>query len=185
MPSARAFGIRRACSDDARSMALIHLETWKSAYAGIVDEHTLREMSLEESEQRQRRFLGDERYLSFVATVNGQDDVIGFATGGPIRKAVAGYDGELFALHVHPRYQGRGIGTGLMDRLARSMHERGFARMMAWAFSENPAKVFYEKRKGVFLTESVIAVRDQNLRVTSYGWKIPDFLEGPHAKGRS
>jgi hypothetical protein len=90
--------IRRACPEDAQSIARVHVDTWKTTYAGILDERTLNGMSLEASEQRQLGFLRNDRCVSFVATSPERDEVFGFSVGGPVRKAIPGYDGELYAL---------------------------------------------------------------------------------------
>jgi len=53
---------------------------------------------------------------------------------------------ELDELHVHPNYQGRGIGTRLVRSAAREARAAGFAVMYLVAEASNaPARRVYEK----------------------------------------
>jgi ribosomal protein S18 acetylase RimI-like enzyme len=163
---------RRAIPDDSNAMALVHLSTWRTAYAKFIDESTIRAFSAEESEERFRGFLQDDRCRSFVAVSPIDGKVVGIATGGPVRRTPSTCDAELYRLHVLPGFQGRMIGTRLMLRVARSLKEAGSVRMLVRVFSDNPARTFYERKGGMFLAEEEIDIKGRNLRVSSYGFEL-------------
>ncbi len=52
--------------------------------------------------------------------------MVGFASGGPERDDIPGYDGELYGLYVLAAYQRQGIGRALMLTVARRLVADGF-----------------------------------------------------------
>lgn len=168
----RDVAFRRAIPDDAKSMAFVHRTTWRTSYAKFIDKSTIRAFSAEDSEERFRGFLQDERCRSFVAVTPIDGKVVGIATGGPVRKTPSVCDAELYRLHVLPEFQGCGVGTRLMLRIVLALKEEGFSHMMVRVFSDNPARLFYEQRGGAFLCEEEIEIKGRSLRVSSYGFEI-------------
>jgi ribosomal protein S18 acetylase RimI-like enzyme len=134
--------IRRAETADAAAIAHVHVESWRSSYAGIVPDSYLQGLSEWERAERWREILSrnDE---AFVAERDGH--VIGFAVGGPSRDHVEGCDAELFAIYLLHDAQRARVGTALLHELARSLTTCGFSNMDVWVLDANPAKHFYEK----------------------------------------
>jgi ribosomal protein S18 acetylase RimI-like enzyme len=99
--------IRRASADDADAIARVHVDTWRSAYAGIIADRTLAGMSYNASARRQLDLLGDSARFAFVAA-DSEFGIAGFSMGGPSRDPVADCDGELYGLYVHPDHPGPG-----------------------------------------------------------------------------
>ena len=65
--------IRKATKDDARQIAEILVEDWKSAYRGIIDSEFLDSMNVEERYQRELR-----RYGIYTVAAAGSE-ILGFA----------------------------------------------------------------------------------------------------------
>jgi GNAT superfamily N-acetyltransferase len=92
------------------------VETWRSAYRGIVPGAYLGGLSPAERGNEWREFLADQGGARFVLVAHAEsDDLIGFAAGGPERSGHPEYRGELYAIYVLPSHQARGFGA-LMRR---------------------------------------------------------------------
>src|SRR5690242_16483848 len=102
--------IRAATVEDAAAIAHVHVESWRSTYAGIVPDAYL--AGLDET----LRVKLWQEWLSGGAVVlvaERKGEVVGFAHAGRIREPVETADAELYSLYLLRDAQGRGIGRGL------------------------------------------------------------------------
>src|ERR671937_1985048 len=93
--------VRPATIGDARAIARVHIETWRTAYAHIFPAGFLAGLSVDESAALAKRLLieGSEEIL--VAELDGR--FVGFASGGPSRdEDEAAAPAELYAMYVEP-----------------------------------------------------------------------------------
>ncbi|NYF51561.1 GNAT family N-acetyltransferase [Tunturiibacter gelidoferens] len=159
--------IRAAAGEDAGAIAHVHVESWRTTYAGIVPEAYLASLKVAEREASWREWLTLDVDV-FVAEVDG--DVVGFIGGGAIREPVEGFDAELFAVYLLKDAQGRGVGMALLRRLAGSLKERGFRSMVAWVLEDNSSGGFYTRSGGVRVASKEMEVGGVMLLVVAYGW---------------
>ena len=118
--------VRAATVADAPAIAGIHVETWRTAYRGLVPGNFLASLSTEARERFWTRTLGAEGGAEFVFVA--ADDagwVVGFASGGPARSGDPDYRGELYTLYVLREHQGRGHGRRLLAAVAERLAEAG------------------------------------------------------------
>lgn len=166
--------IREAVPDDIPGIARVHVDTWRTAYAGIVPAEHLAGMSYEQREARWRENLarqGDGRF-TLVAEVDGTG--VGFAGGGPERDGLSGYDGELYGLYVLAERQRQGIGRALMLAVARRLVAAGYEAMILWVLRDNlKARAFYEAMGGQLTGEKIGTIGGADLVEVAYGW--PDL----------
>jgi hypothetical protein len=72
--------IRTAGPDDALAIARVHVETWRSAYRGIVSDTYLASLSPVDRARVWRDLVADPTGARFVLVAHDEvDDVIGFA----------------------------------------------------------------------------------------------------------
>lgn len=83
---------------------------------------------------------------SHLLTVAGYDGrLAGFTYIGPDEDGAPGA-GELYAIHLDPDLQARGIGRALMVEALAELHRRGFRRALLWVLTGNAhARRFYER----------------------------------------
>ncbi len=178
---ATAVSVRAASIEDAGAIAKVQVDAWRAAYAGIVADGTLSAASYNATARKQLLLLADKARFVFVAVDSGIG-VVGFATGGASRCPVAGCDGEIHGLYVHPTRHGRGIGKLLAATTARSLEDHGFSRVMVWVLSENHrARGFYERTGGARIGQREIGINGQRLRETCYGWDSATLAKLPLA----
>jgi L-amino acid N-acyltransferase YncA len=147
--------IRRATEQDAAEIAHVHVQSWRTTYAGIVPDEYLAALNETERTALWREWLTRDIQV-YIAQVEGT--VVGFISGGPIREPVQNYDAELFAIYLLQQAQGQGIGSKLLKELAESLMNKGFARMAVWVLERNSAKLFYVKSSAQRLNSKEIEI---------------------------
>jgi len=162
--------IRAATEQDAAAIAHVHVESWRTTYAGIVPDEYLANLNEAERALLWREWLTRDLEV-YVADRDGE--VAGFISGGRIREPILTYDAELFAIYLLKQAQGQGIGTALLRELAGSLLRQGLTGMIVWVLEKNPAKHFYVKSSAQFVTCKEIEIGGVALSEVAYGW--PDL----------
>ena len=171
------FCIRSAGSDDAEAIARVHVESWKTTYAGIVPDAFIASLSVEARSVHWKEELARSTGTAFVA----EDDagIFGFVSGGKLRKPIADYDGEIYAIYLMQDRQRRGADRALTTALAHALRSCGLASMIVWVLKENPAVGFYRHLGAVPIMEATIEIGGAKLDELAFGWpSLNDFLDG-------
>ena len=144
--------IRSATPEDAARIAHVQVETWRSAYRGIVPDAYLASLDVGLRAERWLDLLNSPESILLVGA--SDETVVGFATGGPIREPVQACDAELYAIYVLPQFQRNILGSCLLIELARRLHAAGFRSMGVWLFQANIAAARFYERSGATLAAS-------------------------------
>jgi ribosomal protein S18 acetylase RimI-like enzyme len=166
--------IRRGTPDDAPAIASVRVDTWRSAYRGLVPDALLDGLDGTDINANWRRGLEsiDPTRVAVVADVGQR--VVGFATGGRPRHEREGYRGEVYALYVRDAFQGKGIGRALLREAAGELVERGLSPIVIWTLFNNPqSRGFYESLGGVVIGEKREPFEGYELHEVAYGWPDP------------
>ena len=161
--------IRTDILDDAQGIAHVQVETWRTAYRGVIADAFLDTMSEDERRSHWSEILKRPEQATFVAEVECHG-IIGFANGGPEREGREDFRGELFGLYVLPERHGQGIGRQLVATFAQWLLNSGFESMMVWTLADNPFRRFYEHLGGKLFFEKDIEIGEQKLVEVAYGW---------------
>ena len=104
--------IRAASPADARPMARVHVDTYWTAYTGIMPAKYLADLSYRDTESWWERVFSTyyPATSTFLAETSG-GEVVGFARGGPDREGDRTYRGELYTVYLLEAYQHRGDRT--------------------------------------------------------------------------
>lgn len=142
------FSIRTARVEDANAIARVHVETWRTTYAGLIPDHYLIGLSIDAYAAKWKKLLKSDppSHVMFVAEVAGKP--IGFATGGPARLKNAPAPAEVYTLYVAGDFQGQGIGRALFQTVLSGLAKKGHGSAFLWVLSENPSRFFYERLGG-------------------------------------
>ena len=165
--------IRLAEQADAAALAYVHIEVWRTTYAGIVPDEYLAQLSYKQRAAWWHQVLrprGNKPPWVYVA----EDDagqVIGFVSGGFEGSGDALYQGELYAIYLLQQAQRQGIGKQLMRTLVERMIDEGISAMLLWVLAENPSRPFYEAMGGKLLREKEIEIGGVTLLEVAYGWQ--------------
>jgi len=160
--------IRKAEVEDAKGIAKVHVDSWRTTYKGIVPDTFLESLSYEKRELMWKKGI-TENHVYIAENENGQ--VIGFSTGGKERTGkYEAYTGELYAIYILKEFQGQGIGRLLFQSIVDDLKDRNLNSMLIWAIEENPACRFYETLGGKKIDTEEIEIAGKKLSEAAFGW---------------
>lgn len=161
--------LRMATLDDAEFIARIHVETWRTTYAGMLPDNMLVAMCADKQTRMWRRMLrGGE---TVIVADHPRRGIVGFGSYGPNRSGRDGYTGEVYTLYVHPDFQGLGIGRGLLRALFAALAREGHDSALIWVLQQNPSRFFYEAMGGHRVAGRDTRMWGAALRESAYGWE--------------
>ncbi|QPC85077.1 GNAT family N-acetyltransferase [Phototrophicus methaneseepsis] len=169
--------IRRAVEADIEGIARVHVDTWRTAYTGIMPAERLANLSYERSSGQWLHSIRSGR--GFIDVAEEAGEIVGFASSGAERNHVTGYDSEVYALYVLAAYQGQGIGRELVRSAAKELWDRGYQTMLIWVLEDNTsARHFYEKMGGVLIEDKLYYPLggDTHLVEVGYGYQISELI---------
>ncbi len=167
------WNIRLAVLQDARAIAEVHVESWKSTYRGIFPDPLLNGLSAEKRESFWRDSLAAREPPSAITIVacDAGGSVVGFISGGKETTGQLGCDGELYAIYLRQEAQRKGLGASLVRQLVHELDARGFGSMAVWVLALNPSKRFYEYLGGKVIGQQQIERGEQLFTEVAYGWQ--------------
>jgi len=173
--------IRPARPSDGAAIAAVHVAAWRSAYAGLLPDWTLTELSARRQESYYSRVI---RGGGIVYVAEPPDDsadapsVVGFVTASraPTR-AIA--DGEIETLYVLDDWREQGFGRGLIRAAAADLAAAGCRSVFVWVLSGNPSRWFYERLGGMRAVEGSVSVGGRPQPQTAFVWDPIDRLTAP------
>ncbi|MFA5593129.1 MAG: GNAT family N-acetyltransferase [Micavibrio sp.] len=169
--------IYQATINDIPLIARLHIEGWKGAYGGIVDQAYLDSLTVEKRIEDWENWLAADESTVFIAAEGGNP--AGFVVIGrtktpppgssPIRPS---HSGEIYGLYLAPDYWRKGIGTALIKHAARELKARKHSAICLWVLDANKrARAFYEAMGGQRLGGKMIDIGPSSLKEICYGWK--------------
>jgi L-amino acid N-acyltransferase YncA len=164
--------IREATLDDAPSIARVHVDTWRTAYRGLVPDAHLDGLSYERSENAWRRWLAKSDPQTSVYVAEAEEGrIVGFASGGEEREGDPVYRSEVYSIYIVADQQRQGTGRRLMTTAAGWLRAHGFQTMLVWVLRDNiSSRAFYEALGGRYLREKSITIGGAELIDVAYGW---------------
>jgi ribosomal protein S18 acetylase RimI-like enzyme len=175
----RSINYRKANISDLSGIVKVQVDTWKTAYQGIISERYIQSLSYEDKEENWKQRLENPTHgaIIFIAEVDHYE-IVGFALAtlekyNPIL-AIPDHDrfkGELCAIYVLKGFQRKKIGTELVNLVLKHFKENDTNSMISWVLKENPSRRFYEKLGGVVLGEQSIEIGGIRYIEIAYGWE--------------
>jgi ribosomal protein S18 acetylase RimI-like enzyme len=175
--------IRSARSEDARSIAKLDVETWRTTYAGVLSSSYLVGLSERRREAGWRSvILREPRDVRVAVASTGA--VLGFGSCGPNRDDRL-FAGEVFTLYVAPDWQNLGIGRRLLIALFRRLVAISRPSAILWVLRDNPSRFFYERLGARQVSRKTLAVGGSMIEAVAYGWRdLPGFLAAVSSEDR-
>lgn len=162
--------IREAKIDDALAIAKVHVLSWQETYKGIIPDSYLQNLSIPKRQEMWVSILGQNKNASLTFVAQKQGEVIGFVNGGKAREEKLGLDGELYAIYLLKKDQGRGKGQQLFLRLIESFKNQSYKNMYLWVLRDNPTISFYQKRGGLCEGQKEEEIGGKKLIEDLYVW---------------
>lgn len=173
--------LRPATAQDAVGIARVHVETWRSTYAGLLPDAYLAELDDVGRAAAWARELSARPATGSVFVAEAAEaGIVGFASCGRARTLPPSWAGrpaervgEAFTLYVDPDFQGRGLGRGLLAASFGALQARGCGAALLWVVARNPARFFYEAQGAVRIGARTERFAGTDVEETCYGW--PDL----------
>ena len=164
------FQMRRAQAADSAALARVQIDSWRSAYVGIVSDEYLAHFTYAEQAQDWREIFASN--LNDVIYVAEADQVVGYAWARQGLGELPDYDAELLSMHLLPAWRRRGIGERLLSVVMSALEQRGVESLFLWTLEKNlPAHKFYEKLGGVRVGRRDAMIGDCPVVDIAYGWR--------------
>jgi GNAT superfamily N-acetyltransferase len=164
------YKIRKAIIGEEKDIVHVNIQTWKTAYAGIVDDDFLKHLD-ENSPKRfssiQKDIVGGQIYVAL-----NDDKIVGIAIFGKARDDDFSEYGELYALYVLDAYQRAGIGRMLVNAVKNELKLEGYKHFIIACLSQNPSCNFYEKIGGKMVTEKSCTIGGKNYMESIFSYDI-------------
>lgn len=168
--------IRPATAADLAAVARVQLDSWRSAYAGIMPDPYLAEFTYDEREAAWRDQLAEDSDQLLYVAETSEGEIVGFACAYPLPADDAeetGYAAELSSLHIRRAYHRHGLGRRLFAAVVERLRAQGVPSLWLWVLAANPARGFYERFGGQLVGERTIDPGDVEVIEVAYGW--PDI----------
>jgi L-amino acid N-acyltransferase YncA len=135
--------ISPAASEDAAAIARVQVRSWQAAYAHLMPEDYLANLSVEKRELMWREFIP--RGSPELLVARDEECVVGFIAFGPCRdEGVATTRAEIWAIYISPSHWGQGAGSLLWSRARARLTEQGYRSVSAWVLTGNERAIqFY------------------------------------------
>ena len=161
--------VRRAKPGDAKALANVFCESWRSAYTGIIPFMHLQQMVRARDAtwwQNAIRREGD------ILVLEVESVVAGYATFGPARNQTGTKPiGEIYELYFLPVYQGIGLGEHLFEACRAGLDHRRLNGLLVWALAANESAIaFYWRRGGRPVAKRADRVGNSKLDKIAFTW---------------
>jgi len=171
--------VRLARIDDAGDIAAVKAMGWRTTYAAWVPEPVLApHLDLRAQSGAMAAELGEPPNFAVIA--RDGDRMLGFATC-----LLAGRSEPLLdSFHVLPEARGRGVGSALLELLAREAAARGAVALTVKVVEENVrTRALYERLGAVYVSTEPAGWAPEHVREVQYRWDDVSSLCGEGAGG--
>ena len=161
--------IRAAGIEDVQGIARVHVDSWRTTYAGMISDEFLANLSYSRREELWKQNMNLEDFCLFVAE-DSEHGIVGFISGVVISDSNQPYRAELTALYLLQEVQGQGLGRALVLELFRAFEKQGLNSVHVWVLYDNAAKQFYEHLGAILTDDTEIEIGGSRLRESGLGW---------------
>lgn len=166
--------IRQAKTSDLKAIADIHVNSFLTAYRGIVPESFLASLNINDRIRGWHSTLN--KYPMNLTVAEASDGKIqGFCCAGPVIDVERNspFEFEVYGLHVRPAHQRVGIGTQLLKQaFIRALRTESLNSAIVWTFPElKGAKNFYEHHGGRLVKNGTWQLGKSSIPEVGYGWR--------------
>lgn len=161
--------IRKAVLSDAKGIAKVHVDSWRTTYANIIAEDYLNQLSYEKREQL---WISAIPNGGVYVAENDEGIIVGFSSGGKERSGeYPGFSGELYAIYIFKEYQGRGLGKALVKPIIKELQDQQIDSMLVCVLEDNNSRLFYEALGGKKIDSIKIEIGGEGFNELIYGWE--------------
>jgi len=160
--------IREAKISDSKAIAEIIVETWQSAYTGIIDQNYADNLDVQRFIQIMTDNIQQKKEVIFVYEEN--KIIKGFISGKVLDHD--NYQCEIVGFYVLPIYQRQGIGRLLFQQINEFFSKQNCLTMILWTLKGAKNNYFYEKNGGVISDEKILKIGDKKYKGAGFTFTL-------------
>jgi GNAT superfamily N-acetyltransferase len=166
------FTLRPATLADCPTLAEIHVEGWRSAYAAFMPPDFLAGLDPLKDAQwfREWIFAPHKPLIAIVAEAGAER--VGFVLAGANEGEPFGYDAEVYKLFIRPGWQNHGLGGQLMQAALSELRRQAYQKVCIWTFRQARSGEFYQKLGFGIIYRAEIDFTGLNYPVDVYGGEL-------------
>ena len=164
--------IRAANIQDASSIAKIHVDGWRQAYAELIDQDYLDSMDYLASEKKWIANLTNSADMVYLVASSKDNQILGFCVFEPVSLKI-----KLKALYVGSTSQRNGVGKAFLKYLLEYSIRHKVKEIIVWVLKDNPFLRFYTKFGAAYSGESEIQIGAKSYIQLCYKWGDLDILK--------
>lgn len=174
--------IYKATQKEADILGVLHVEGWRGAYGGIINQEYLDELKPGEKADLWTEWLDNPEIKADIAYIDNHP--VGFVAYGRIHTPPPGqsairplYTAEILALYILPDYWRKGVGTALLKHAARELKPMKHTSMCLWVLDKNKrACGFYEAMGATRIGKHFVEIGGTKAKEVCYGWRYTHDL---------
>ncbi|USK47893.1 GNAT family N-acetyltransferase [Bacillus sp. CMF12] len=160
--------IRKAVLNDAKGIAEVHVDSWRTTYKNIIPDEFLNNLSYQ---RREELWINNIPKGNVFVAENDKGEIVGFSSGGIERSGkYKEYQGELSSIYILKEFQGQGIGKALTNPVIKELEKLGINSMLVFVLEENDSRLFYETIGGKIIDKIEVEIAGKKLKELVYGW---------------
>ncbi len=160
--------IREANIYDSKVIAEIIVETWRSAYIGIIDQKYANTLDVQRFIQIITDNIQQNKEAIFVYEEN--KIIKGFISGKLLDDD--NYQCEIVGLYVLPIYQQQGIGRLLFQRINKFFIKQNCQKMILWTLKGAKNNSFYAYNGGVIADEKSLKIGKKEYKGVGFSFDL-------------
>ncbi len=145
--------------DEIIGKGTVHYKSWHETYAGLIDAAYLERSTLEKC------IATAYKWPDNILVAKDGERVVGFVGYGAYRDETLPGHGEIYSIYVLAEYQGRKIGTELMNAALDRLSD--YKKIAVWVLKGNEGAIHFYERYGFHFdgTESEILLGTPNTEI--------------------
>jgi N-acetylglutamate synthase-like GNAT family acetyltransferase len=137
--------ISEAVNNDIESIADVMVCCWQTAFTGIIEPDDY-PIHLKKKKFENIFKNNIDNHLEKIYVFEKSDKVVGMVSG---KLNSGNYDSEIVGLYVHPVYQQNNIGSELLNRMKKYLHQEHCKNIIIWTLLNAKNNQFYLKHGGI------------------------------------
>lgn len=147
--------IRKKKKNDCKEVAKLVTVVWNETYRGIVSDEFLDNLHNNEEERAKNSFERFDENDNHQYVLEVDNKIVGFVNVGPTSEKEFTNCGEIYAVYILNKYQGKGLGRKLIEAGIEELKSMGYDKMVIGCLEGNKSNEFYKHIGGKFIKTRV------------------------------
>ena len=160
--------IEKPKKEDSEEIAKLVIDSWKTAYKGLINQKYLDNLNIEDSKNKWKKQIEENNDILIYRENNKILGVIKYGESEGDKE-----DGEVYILYVKPEEKGNGIGTKLFNTAKQELLKNDYKKMIVWCLDGNKiGEDFYLKSGGDKKEKRIYEVNGINVNENKLTFKL-------------